>query len=650
MARNKRKLQIPPNRKLKRKSQHAKASASSKFSGTSSHVVFAKEKRSFIEKNIIQKYGHVNHPLDVVDNFYAIQQHQISKNGNMNQLAKSCAEVYEWIGDAVVGELVGRCLLSQFQKYPISSRVFRNLRLGLVTNENLSFVYDHMGYHRTGMDFRKMKEKADIVESIMGELVIRMEKQKSDISACIRYRAHMDHVLSCMLRTHFKKCTEAKAGPLCLSFNPFTCLPEEELDPETGELIVREGDYNWDTLTDISCEKSSIDLIKDYKQARDEKADSHHAFDCNRLQEAQCDLHSIDLFKACRQLNNNHILLNSHEIFEVFKIYGMTVLAERISLALAHKYVFCGKNFVEEKISITPAELTRKRQAILGVENLANCSILLGICGDVHGVRDDDVLKRLQANSLRAFIGLQSAFLKHELIKMICSFLLSQAFQSHSLWPLLPERTNLQFLPHSVDTISTFMRSNICNSMHRKGERPPVEKTFQLRACDSGAVEELSASSIVANAAACSRSAEERKHKVSLNKHKREPIARHISSTLTRFLHRRFLFCLEDLLITFATGQIDICRMKMTEYQLDLEPCTGEWSKWEVHSKCLTLAMRDSFYRLLVHDLTQYHALVSSSKTLGDATRVTQIRVPFQYSWKKVTNGARVTNENDAVG
>ncbi|TDH70254.1 hypothetical protein CCR75_000174 [Bremia lactucae] len=58
------------------------------------------------------------------------------------------ADVLEWLGDAIIGELVGRCLLSQFHRAPLNAQVFRNLRLAIVTNRNLAKVYDAMSYKR----------------------------------------------------------------------------------------------------------------------------------------------------------------------------------------------------------------------------------------------------------------------------------------------------------------------------------------------------------------------------------------------------------------------------------------------------------------------------------------------------------------------
>ncbi|KAJ0408570.1 hypothetical protein ATCC90586_009591 [Pythium insidiosum] len=110
--------------------------------------------------------------LDVVDDFAAMRR-QLPGAHDTSAVTTRWMEVYEWIGDAVIGELVTRCLLSQFHVAPLSARVFRNLRLGVVTNENLAMVFDHMGYQRRSVEprLKRLKEKADVVEAIAGELV-----------------------------------------------------------------------------------------------------------------------------------------------------------------------------------------------------------------------------------------------------------------------------------------------------------------------------------------------------------------------------------------------------------------------------------------------------------------------------------------------
>ncbi|KAG6620368.1 Ribonuclease III domain [Phytophthora cinnamomi] len=134
--------------------------------------------------------------------------------------ATALADVFEWLGDAVVGELVGRCLLSQFHRAPLSARVFRNLRLAVVTNCNLARVYDAMGYaavRRTedgaAVGARlKQKQRADVVEAVVGELVLKLHEQPSKlklISDPTNYRAHLDTLVATMLHLHFAERTRA---------------------------------------------------------------------------------------------------------------------------------------------------------------------------------------------------------------------------------------------------------------------------------------------------------------------------------------------------------------------------------------------------------------------------------------------------------
>ncbi|KAF1782551.1 Ribonuclease III domain [Phytophthora cactorum] len=260
------------------------------------------------------------------------------------------ADVFEWLGDAVIGELVGRCLLSQFHQAPLSARVFRNLRLAVVTNRNLAQVYDAM---------------ADVVEAVVGELVLKLHQRKDDSDG---YRAHLDMVLASMLHCHFTERSQASKekgetvmaakGPLSVAFNPFTCLPEEQLDEITGELIVTQGVEVFEVI------EEEISFVDEYKGAEVESTDTtrHHYFSVGNgtIKEETVRL-------AMVQLDEMHILRTSREIFEVFKIYE-----DSLSLALPNVSLQ-----IKRSEMVTPARLTRQRQLVLSVANLAKCAISL---------------------------------------------------------------------------------------------------------------------------------------------------------------------------------------------------------------------------------------------------------------------------------
>ncbi|KAI9909445.1 hypothetical protein PsorP6_015024 [Peronosclerospora sorghi] len=167
--------------------------------------------------------------------------------------ARERADDYEWLGDAVIGEFVARCLLSHFEHVPLSARVFRHLCLGVVANGNLAKVYDAMDYatsvrRQIPVVARAVtrKRRANRVEAMVGELVLQVHVETRHRA---KYRAHLDAIVSTMLRTHFRdrilERAETTKRTLSVACNWFMCLPEEHLDETTGELIVSDGEFTW---------------------------------------------------------------------------------------------------------------------------------------------------------------------------------------------------------------------------------------------------------------------------------------------------------------------------------------------------------------------------------------------------------------------
>ncbi|KAG2765841.1 hypothetical protein JG687_00008905 [Phytophthora cactorum] len=601
------------------------------------------------------------------------------------------ADVFEWLGDAVIGELVGRCLLSQFHQAPLSARVFRNLRLAVVTNRNLAQVYDAMGYaavrRRNLKDDAswknvKLKQRADVVEAVVGELVLKLHQRKDDSDG---YRAHLDMVLASMLHCHFTERSQASKekgetvmaakGPLSVAFNPFTCLPEEQLDEITGELIVTQGVEVFEVI------EEEISFVDEYKGAEVESTDTtrHHYFSVGNgtIKEETVRL-------AMVQLDEMHILRTSREIFEVFKIYGMAVLSERISLSLALPNVSLQ---IKRSEMVTPARLTRQRQLVLSVANLAKCAISLGIAQLVHEIGEEceDEAARLQedyglANTLRAFVGFHSAVAttstsanrpSNELVNVICTALFDAAFASESEFrssalqsSKIPEREPLVAMMRSVGEARMFMNSKTCDDLHAPGERPvsdaalererKLQPSLLLRQCDSNILENLFETLNKEQEAQRKQSEaapSARKRKAKRKKKTTEGFADTagcITHNLERFLHRRFLFCLEEIVVLFAQRKTEACRAQIAGFEHDLEPCAEQphFRKWEVSTSTLTLAMRDSFFRLLLHDVCQFHAIISTSRNTRDGTRITQLRLPLHYTWSNIDT--RITTEQQA--
>ncbi|DBA04313.1 TPA: hypothetical protein N0F65_002075 [Lagenidium giganteum] len=643
---------------------------------------------------------HRRNALDVVDHFHSLQAvvAVAERRSGVDQLldgsavaaaarATSFADVFEWVGDAVIGEVVGRCLLAQFHHAPLAARVFRQLRLALVTNENLARVYEHMGYERGGATDhstlpltrrrRRLKEKADVVEAVVGELMLRLEQQAKDERACQQYREHLDALISATFRLHFADCARRRAlgasGPLQIAFNPFACLPEEHLDDETGDVVVKDGTFagsEWEDATETHG-KSFADLLDEYASPETKNRDPDmsatrtpfHAF---ATASAGLDKPPRVVHLALEELGDDHVLKVSEEIFEVFKIYGMAVLAERVSFALLHPHM---RSVAQKTLHVTPASLTRQRQAVLSVSNLASCAVQLGIAAPPSGSLVGDAVaqfeeERRRANTLRAFVGYLSAIVdiggeQQRAVNEICTCLHRTGLPSadttslETIYIHIPERQTLSHLRLSLIEARDFMSSKGCDALHRQGERPmPTKKTLLLRRCDSNEVEDLFEILAKQEAQAStpphssSKTTTKQKKKVKVT----EPQPRTISANLGRLVHRRFLHCLEDLVVLFAQRKTDECRHQMAAFQSDLEPCAGDFfGKWAVDSSALTLAMRDSFYRLLAHDLCLFHGVISTSRNTRDGTRITQVRLPLHYSWAKMV-GSRVTNEEEAIG
>lgn len=587
--------------------------------------------------------------------------------------ADAVVEALEWLGDAVLGELVGRCLLAQFRAAPLSARVFRSLRLAAVANLNLAHTFDRMGYGAK-RSCRKLKDKADVVEAAVGELALRLgARQSQAVAQC--EREHLDVLVATALRAHFDAVDERirraadASGPLAVAFNPFACLPQELLDEDaaSGALTVREtpGLGLEDELESVK--PSVADLVDEY--SRDDLG-SHHAFAEPSAVNGHDGSNAVVVLAAAAmaKIGVDHVLRASSEVFEVFKVYGMAALTERVSLALALPRLGRLGHVTASTLGVTPAELTHARQAMLSVANLARCAVEIGVAA-VPSLDDDDVDgDRRRANTLRAFVGYHSAVASAssvgrsgELMNGVCS-LLQQLGKPDVDVVALPPREPLRSLVRAVSEAREFMVSSACDALHSPGERPPPvhepKQTLLVRRCDSDEFDDLF-ELLAQETERLERQQQQSSTRQNPPRRKKsKPLRQQEASaeveaaqlaTLSRFLHRRFLFCLEEIVVLFAQRKTTECRAQMAAFADDLVPCVdpAAFRKWDVSSSTLTLAMRDSFFRMLLHDLSHFHAVVSTSKTTRDGTRLTQLRLPLHYSWAKL-GGKRVTDEAQA--
>lgn len=214
----------------------------------------------------------------------------------------------------------------------------------------------------------------------------------------------------------------------------------------------------------------------------------------------------------------------------------------------------------------------------------------------------------------------------------------------------------------SVGEARVFMNSKACDELHAPGERPVSDAALErrrqpsllLRQCiDSTRLETLF------ETLNKEQEAQRQRSEAAPSLRKRRPkkkktvdgfaaTAGCVTRNLERFLHRRFLFCLEEIVVLFAQRKTEACRAQIAVFEHDLEPCAElpHFRKWEVSTSTLTLAMRDSFFRMLLHDVCQFHAVISTSRNARDGTRITQLRLPLHYTWSNIDT--RITTEQQA--
>ncbi|KAF4029555.1 hypothetical protein GN244_ATG18648 [Phytophthora infestans] len=305
---------------------------------------------------------------------------------------------------------------------------------------------------------------------------------------------------------------------------------------------------------------------------------------------------------------------------------------------------------------VTPARLTRQRQRVLSVANLAKCAVSLGIAELIQG--NEHEAARLQeeyglANTLRAFVGFHSAVAttstpsnrpSNVLVNVICTMLYDVAFSGDndfnaSIKPCkIPEREPLVAM---MQRETSFRRSSRAKASTVSATAPMhrLDSTFETLNKEQEAQRQRSEAA---------PSLRKRRPKKKKTVDGFAATAGCVTRNLERFLHRRFLFCLEEIVVLFAQRKTEACRAQIAVFEHDVEPCAElpHFRKWEVSTSTLTLAMRDSFFRMLLHDVCQFHAVISTSRNARDGTRITQLRLPLHYTWSNIDT--RITTEQQA--
>ncbi|OQR92402.1 hypothetical protein ACHHYP_03734 [Achlya hypogyna] len=568
-------------------------------------------------------------------------------------------EIFEWLGDAVLDELVGRSLLRHVHLFCAATddndlsnlELFRQLRLALVTNANLSHVHDKLYPPKYTILLHplKLKEKADIVEVLVGRIAGRPLRTPADT-------ATLDNVLANMMHVEFTQWAVQAEADERSKVNQFDLL-QELID---SDLSASEDEAH--EAAPVALVSATPDVHRSPTPVPDNvDPPVYHALvppPSTPSPPLLAELSALQTLVA----TPSHVLQTSRVMFEIFKLHGLSVLKERCSMCLLH----------DTKLQADPGRLTWARQEVLSLEHLAAAAAALGLVSPTADAR-------LRANTLRAIVGFAAALAHTGAVDVLVAFvvylhrlrtrrmacrasgcargfaavgdvadrdewLLHEASTcAHTFahfhrteWRALPAPTPLSALPQSVGATTAFLQ--------RRHLPPcPADELTRLQAwlparwCDldahlvlepppKNARKRRRSDSDVADAADAARAARKRFASFAL---------------LQRFQHRRFLYCLETLVVAFAQDDATGCDAYLHELLRGITPDdSDELAGAIVDTKaccvtdaCLSLALKDGFYRRLLHELCLFHRLLSSSKTVSSGARVTQVRRPKPYTW-----------------
>ncbi|ETV95891.1 hypothetical protein H310_10929 [Aphanomyces invadans] len=587
-------------------------------------------------------------------------------------------EVFEWVGDAVLDELVGRSLLRHVHIFysrhdsstDESSRdgaprvsnldLFRQLRSSLVSNSNLCAVYDKLFPPRFTILVNplKLKQKADAVETLVGRISSRHRKSPKDLH-------QLDLILSMMLEVEFTHWAVEQEQIERKSFNQFSLLEHLiDTEDETDEAATA-------AATDQAVPSPPSSSSNSFDNASSPTA-PFHAFAAGPSGNAA--LHTTpDSLPSVAQLHSwaqalhdsSHILQSSRVTFEVFKLYGMSVMKERIS-------TFLVQDRSATLSAMGPADLTWIRQSILSIDREAHCASLLSVVA-----RGGETSAKLQANTLRAVVGFASAVNCPWVVDAVCGLLVylhqspasCLAAGGGCALGTMQTTTHMDLDDLALHEVSTCPNSVATFMATRwRGRLPAVTSLANMPRSVAATIEFLHRRHLpwensleIVNQWLPSRWCDLDPFAPSFESQRRkrqrdDPVVNASDATcrkthstfalLQRFSHRRFLYSLEALIISFAQYDTAACRLHLREAAADLEPCIDDLGVCTVSDVCLSLVFKDSFYRLLMHELVHFHSLDAKSHTKPHGTmRVMQIRRPKGYVWQENV----YTNEATAI-
>ncbi|RHY92084.1 hypothetical protein DYB37_001425 [Aphanomyces astaci] len=584
-------------------------------------------------------------------------------------------DVLEWVGDAVLDELVGRSLLRHVhnifsapttihtvdtQASDVSNlALFRQLRNALVTNATLSAVYDKLFptilvIHPSS----SVKQKADAVETLVGRISTR-HKSAKDIH-------QLDTILSMMLQVEFTHWAVEQEETARQSINQFSLL-EPWLDTDDDEdalgLVPDQSNHATSSLGDRLLPASSP-ISPSSRVPYPPPKIAFHAFADPMISPRTDDTLSlvVDVVRAWVPAlqTSSHILQSSRVMFEVFKLYGLSVLKERISTFLVQS---------TKPISTpsrSPATLTWVRQQILSIHRLAQTASVLSIVSTDHPTK-------LQANTLRAAVGFASAMNRPDIVDAICCLLMylhqspemclacgtaaptdldDLALHEGSTCPYslaafiatqwhahLPSVTSLADLPRTAAATVEFLKRR---HIPWETQEDTLHTWLPSRWCD---LDLLAAPTLDSTPSRKRKRVHDGERRSPGKKKNTRRLASSIMSghvTLIEVTHEFDVvddggFLQSDWLNRFlpihSCYDTAACRLHLREAADDLEPCIDDLGVCSVSDQCLSLVLKDSFYRLLMHELVNFHHLDAKSHTKPNGLRVMQIRRPKGYVW-----------------
>ena len=302
-------------------------------------------------------------------------------------------DVFEWVGDAILEEIVSRCLLvSWVQKYDKihhKTAWFSPLLRRLVSNATLARMAK--GSQVTYLPARKVKAEADKVEAFLGYAIFHAPSSIDElVSTVFQLQQHTE--------LQFQKSTKA------VHWNVFEMLGND--DEEEDDIVEKEDGEKEQEEDGKEQEKDHRKLpILNNKVAETEIQEletniettfslPHYSVNGTVVWEQPLLLSTTlkELFEM--ETETMKTLMTSCSDYDMFRVYGTSVVNTLVSIGL--------HQLLHLESRTTSSTLTVARQTICCRKNLADQATFLGLLRD-HETELENETKC--ANGYRALIG-----------------------------------------------------------------------------------------------------------------------------------------------------------------------------------------------------------------------------------------------------